>query len=78
VQAQAKEGFVFFRIHNELLEFVEDVAVEPVVGPMYVQCVLGRESCVDEQGQDLLVGAADSAAGTTTQASCCGNLPQLA
>jgi len=55
VQAQAEECFVFFRIHDELLKFVEDVAVEePVVGAVDMQCVLGCESCVDQQGQDLL------------------------
>ena len=37
------------------LELVEDVPIEePVVGAVDMQCVLGRESCVDQQGKDLL------------------------
>ena len=38
VQAKAQDGFVFFRVHDVFLEFVQDVAVEEsVVGAVDVQ-----------------------------------------
>lgn len=54
MQAEAEQGFVFFGVHGEFLQFFEDVAVEEaVVGPLDVQGIFGAESAVGQQGQDL-------------------------
>src|SRR3954449_8786437 len=40
VQAQAEKGFIFVRVHDELLQFVEDVAAQvPVVGAVDMEGV---------------------------------------
>lgn len=57
MQAQAKEGFIFFRVNSEFLQFVEDVAVEEtLVGAVDVKGAAGGEARVDLHRKDLFQG----------------------